>query len=42
MKAFIASLVLMAVITVGASFVFDSFEMSAEQVYSSQDGSVRL
>ena len=42
MKAFLASLVLLAVITVGAYVALDSLNMSAKQVYTSQTGSVRL
>ena len=42
MKAFLASLVLMAAITGVAAVVLGGLDMSAEQIFSSQNGSVRL
>lgn len=42
MKAFIASLVLIAAITAVAALILGGLDMSAEQMFSSQNGSVRL
>lgn len=42
MKAFITSLVVMAVITVVAAIGLGAVDMSADSVYSSKIGNVRL
>ena len=42
MKAFIASLVLIVAITAIAALILGGLDMSAEQMFSSQNGSVRL
>ncbi len=42
MKAFVASLVLIVAITAIAAVVLGGLDMSAEQIFSSQTGSVRL
>ncbi|MGI9386573.1 MAG: hypothetical protein ACR2OX_04020 [Methyloligellaceae bacterium] len=41
MNAFIGSLVLLVGITVASAFVFQSIDMSAKGVFTSQLGSVR-
>ena len=42
MKAFVISMVVLAVIAVGAAVSLDSLGMSAESVFSSKVGNVRL
>ncbi|MGI9384615.1 MAG: hypothetical protein ACR2PO_15800 [Methyloligellaceae bacterium] len=42
MKAFMASLVLIVAITAVAAIILGGLDMSAEQIFSSQNGSVRL
>ena len=42
MKPFIASLLTIAVIAIGADFFLSSQKMSAKDVYQSQSGNVRL
>lgn len=41
MKAFVMSLVVLAVVTAGAAFVLETFEQSASETFKSGD-SVRL
>ncbi len=42
MKAFITSLIVMAVIAVGAALGLGAVDMSAGSIYSSEAGNVRL
>ena len=42
MKAFVMSLVALVVITLVAAFGFGVVDMSSENVYSSEQGNVRL
>jgi len=42
MKAFVISMIGLAAITLIAAFSLGAIDMSAEQVYSSTSGSVRL
>ena len=42
MKAFVTSLIVLAVITVGAAFGLGAIDMSAGSVFSSKVGNVRL
>ena len=42
MKAFIASLVLMAVITGAAAVILGGLDMSAQDIFSAPGGAVRL
>lgn len=42
MKAFIASLVLLAVITVAAALGLEALDLSADAVYTTDKGNVRL
>lgn len=42
MKAFVSGLVVMVVVSVGAWVVLDQLEYSASDVFSSEQGSVRL
>lgn len=42
MKAFVMGMAALVVITVGSALVLGSLDMSAEQVFSSTSGNVRL
>ena len=42
MRAFVISMVVMVAVTAIAALVLDNIDMSAEQIFSSETGSVRL
>lgn len=42
MRAFVISMVVMVAVTAIAALVLDNIDMSAQQIFSSETGSVRL